>query len=101
MSDAFTFLFSYDFHSVVERKNPRGVIDAYTRAFGPDDGATLMLKSINGHAHPNELDRIRHAAAHRPDIVVRPTLKGIRAGRDEVLERALRYLNAPSAAKAK
>lgn len=28
----------------------------------------------------------------KPDIVVRPTIKGIRAGKDEVLERALRYL---------
>lgn len=30
----------------------------------------------------------------QPDIVVRPTLTGIRSGRDEVLERALRYLAA-------
>ena len=28
----------------------------------------------------------------KPDIEVRPTIKGIRAGKDEVLERALRYL---------
>ncbi|MFP7655849.1 S41 family peptidase [Chryseobacterium proteolyticum] len=27
-----------------------------------------------------------------PDIIVRPTLKGIKAGKDEVLERALEYL---------
>jgi len=27
-----------------------------------------------------------------PDIEVRPTLAGIRAGRDEVLERALQYI---------
>jgi C-terminal processing protease CtpA/Prc len=27
-----------------------------------------------------------------PDIEVRPTLAGLRAGRDEVLERALEYL---------
>lgn len=28
-----------------------------------------------------------------PDIVVRPTIAGIRAGRDELLERALDYIN--------
>ena len=28
----------------------------------------------------------------QPDIVVRPTLKGIQAGKDEVLERAVNYL---------
>ena len=31
-----------------------------------------------------------------PDIEVRPTLKGLHAGRDEVLERALEYLRAGS-----
>jgi hypothetical protein len=29
-----------------------------------------------------------------PDVEVKPTIKGIRAGRDEVLERALAYLGA-------
>ena len=28
----------------------------------------------------------------QPDVLVRPTLKGIRAGRDEVLDRALAYV---------
>jgi hypothetical protein len=28
-----------------------------------------------------------------PDITVRPTIKGIRAGKDEVLERAILFLN--------
>jgi C-terminal processing protease CtpA/Prc len=27
-----------------------------------------------------------------PDIVIKPTLKGFRAGRDEVLERAIEYI---------
>jgi C-terminal processing protease CtpA/Prc len=31
----------------------------------------------------------------QPDVPVRPTLAGIRAGRDEVLEKALEYLEAP------
>ena len=34
-----------------------------------------------------------------PDITVRPTVKGIRAGRDEVLERALSYLNSAAVVK--
>ena len=28
----------------------------------------------------------------KPDIYIRPTIKGIQAGKDEVLERAVRYL---------
>ena len=29
---------------------------------------------------------------YQPDIIVRPTIKGIQAGKDEVLERAIKYL---------
>jgi hypothetical protein len=29
----------------------------------------------------------------QPDVFVEPTIEGIRAGRDEVLEKALEYLN--------
>ncbi len=68
--DGVVYLFTFDFHSVAGRKNPLGVLDAYVRAFGPDDGATLILKSINGQSHPVEFDRVRHAAADRRDIVV-------------------------------
>jgi glycosyltransferase involved in cell wall biosynthesis len=64
------FLGMSDFHSVFERKNPLGSLTAYTRAFGPDDGATLVLKSINGSHHAAELDRLRQAAADRPDVIV-------------------------------
>jgi len=40
------------------------------------------------HADGRQLQRIGLV----PDVEVRPTLKGIRAGRDEVLEKALEYL---------
>jgi glycosyltransferase involved in cell wall biosynthesis len=70
LPDAFVFLCPFDFHSVFERKNPLGALEAYRRAFGPDDGAALVLKSINGDAHLLELDRLRQAAADRPDVVV-------------------------------
>jgi glycosyltransferase involved in cell wall biosynthesis len=64
------FLCSYDFFSVVRRKNPLDTIAAYTRAFGPDDGAVLILKSINGHLRVPQLEEIRYRAAERPDILV-------------------------------
>ena len=68
--DAFVFLCSYDFFSVLKRKNPLSVIEAYTDAFGPDDGAALVLKSINGHLLGEDLAQVRRAARHRPDIRV-------------------------------
>jgi len=68
--DRFVFLFIYDFNSVLARKNPLDLVSAYQRAFGPDDGASLVLKSINGATRTVELDRVRQAVADRPDIVV-------------------------------
>ena len=40
------------------------------------------------HADGRQLQRV----GLQPDIEVRPTVKGIRAGKDEVLDRAVRYL---------
>jgi glycosyltransferase involved in cell wall biosynthesis len=63
-----TFLFVMDFDSVLERKNPLGLIDAYTRAF-PEPGQTrLVIKTINGDKRPTELERVRWAARDRTDI---------------------------------
>lgn len=62
------FAFSFDFNSVFERKNPLATIAAYTAAFGPDDGATLVVKSINGHRDPLAYERLRWAVRARPDI---------------------------------
>ena len=71
--DRFVFLFVYDFLSTAERKNPVGLIEAYTRAFGPKDGTTLVLKSINGDKRLDQLERVRRAAAGRPDVIVLDT----------------------------
>ena len=41
LPDAFTFLFVFDFLSVFERKNPLGLIEAFTKAFTPGEGPVL------------------------------------------------------------
>jgi glycosyltransferase involved in cell wall biosynthesis len=52
-SDAFVFLFNFDFHSVVARKNPEGLIAAFEKAFGGRrENALLILKSINARHYP-------------------------------------------------
>jgi glycosyltransferase involved in cell wall biosynthesis/SAM-dependent methyltransferase len=68
LPDGFLFLFAFDFFSVLERKNPLGLIEAFSRAFEPGEGPVLMLKSINGDKQLVELERLRAAAARRPDI---------------------------------
>ena len=47
------------------RKNPVGAVEAYKRAFPPGDGASLVLKSINGETRPAEPRRVLLALARR------------------------------------
>ena len=71
LPEDYLFLFSYDFLSVFERKNPLGLLEAFTRAFEPGEGPVLLLKSINGDKKIGELERLHAAAAVRPDVIVR------------------------------
>jgi glycosyltransferase involved in cell wall biosynthesis len=68
LPERFTFLLAFDFLSLVERKNPLGVIEAFTRAFTPDEGPVLVLKSINGALRLGELERLRAAVDNRSDV---------------------------------
>ena len=68
--DRTLFLFCFDLLSVLERKNPLGLVDAYSRAFAVGDGATLVLKVINGDQRVPDLERLRLAVADRPDIML-------------------------------
>jgi glycosyltransferase involved in cell wall biosynthesis len=60
--DAFVFLFTFDFWSEVERKNPIGLLHAFRRAFAPGESTVLVLKSINAAAHAGERSRLARAA---------------------------------------
>jgi glycosyltransferase involved in cell wall biosynthesis len=65
----FVFGFAFDYLSSVKRKNPAGIIEAYQRAFTPDDGAALVLKSLNSARSAGKSAEIRHLAGDRPDIL--------------------------------
>jgi glycosyltransferase involved in cell wall biosynthesis/SAM-dependent methyltransferase len=68
LPQSFVFVFIFDFLSIVERKNPLGVVQAFTKAFAPGEGPTLVVKSINGELRLAELERLRAAAGGRPDV---------------------------------
>ena len=81
LPEGFVFLLVYDFNSVLARKNPVGLIEAFLRAFpDPGEGARLVLKSINAERHPNEHDRVRIAAEGAP---ARAPARLLRLGRRE------------------
>jgi glycosyltransferase involved in cell wall biosynthesis len=68
LPDGFIFLFVFDFFSTLQRKNPIGLVEAFTRAFAPGEGPTLVLKTMNGSFRPQAVDELRWRIADRPDI---------------------------------
>jgi glycosyltransferase involved in cell wall biosynthesis len=60
--ERYTFLFTFHMVSVMERKNPLGLIRAFKAAFGKDDKVSLVLKTSFGDRHPAELQKLRDAA---------------------------------------
>lgn len=70
LDERFTFLFVFDLLSVSGRKNPIGLIEAYTKAFAEGDGARLVIKTINGDQRRLDREQILIAADGRSDIAV-------------------------------
>jgi glycosyltransferase involved in cell wall biosynthesis len=64
----FRFYFSFDFCSLVRRKNPDGLIRAFLRAFSVPGTAELLVKSVNGHIHSSELCNLRKMLDDAPHI---------------------------------
>ena len=69
---ATVFLTSFDHLSVMERKNPLGVIEAFRQAFPTGDEPTrLVVKTINAASKPAAASALATAAAADDRIVVR------------------------------
>jgi glycosyltransferase involved in cell wall biosynthesis len=81
--DKFIFLFAFDMLSVVQRKNPYGVIEAYRRAFGPNFADTqLVIKVTKLDQYPAHAARLRQAVAEVDGLLIdryldRPALDGL------------------------
>lgn len=77
--DDFIFLNSFDFNSYLARKNPLAAIEAFRLAFADErPDVKLVIKSSNGHRHPEKLRALLNAAGADKRIIVR----------DEVIDRA-------------
>ncbi len=60
----------FDHLSTLERKNPLGAIDAFTRAFADGEGPQLVVKTIGARHRPDAHRRLLDAAGSRRDVVV-------------------------------
>jgi hypothetical protein len=69
--DRFLFGFAYDYASVAERKNPRGLIAAFGRAFGADDERVGLVLKVRGAGDaPEQHAAVLAAAAAQPGVTV-------------------------------
>ena len=59
----YAFLFSFHMDSVMERKNPFGLIRAFRRAFRPEEPVDLVLKTTSFGRHDAQVEELRAAAA--------------------------------------
>ena len=68
LPEGFLYLFSFDHFSILERKNPIGLVEAFKRAFASGEGPILLIRSTNGDRLPKSLARLEAAATGRQDI---------------------------------
>ena len=66
----FIFLFVFSMMSVMERKNPLGLIQAYRKAFGSDNRTLLVIKTTFGDAHPHLLTQLHAVAAADSGVLI-------------------------------
>lgn len=78
--DRLVFFFMFDMVSIMERKNPHALIDAFARAFRRDDPVQLVVKTARGDHHPTLIRELRRAAERVGALVI-----------DEVLSREDSY----------
>ena len=67
--DDFVFLFMFDLHSQLHRKNPLGVYRAFREAFRHDDRASLLIKTSGGDIHTSDLKTLRETI-YGPKVVL-------------------------------
>jgi|GEM_PF-2037201 len=93
--DRFVFLFSFDARSVLRRKNPSAVCEAFVTAF-PErlpGGPVCVIKSIAAEeTYPIEYLETRSRFWHRPDIIFMDRYLPV-AERDSLLSRADCYVS--------
>lgn len=76
---SFVFLFTFDFASWLERKNPVAVTRAFRRAFPSErNDVQLVIKSSNGYRLPDWMRQLEQSIGGDPRIILR----------DEVIDKA-------------
>ena len=70
LDDRYMFLFMFDFMSVMKRKNPLGLIQAFAQSFSAGEGTQLVIKTINGDKRPFEYEALQAAVLAVPGVTL-------------------------------
>ena len=62
-AESFVFVFMFDFHSFIARKNPLGLIEAFKMAFSDKDDVWLILKSAHSNTNAADFEAVKAATA--------------------------------------
>lgn len=65
----YQFLTMYDTHSIADRKNPKGALDAFFQAFHPDDESVSLVMKVNNMDAAQDAD-IRRLIGTRKNVFV-------------------------------
>jgi glycosyltransferase involved in cell wall biosynthesis len=64
------FIFSFDFLSDFERKNPTDVIKAFTNVFGNNSKIKLIIKSINGQSNLLQYNKLTQLVTSYNNVIL-------------------------------
>uniref|UniRef100_UPI003340CCFF rhamnan synthesis F family protein n=1 Tax=Castellaniella defragrans TaxID=75697 RepID=UPI003340CCFF len=67
--DRFIFFYAADAGSILGRKNPLALLNAYLEEFGPDDGACCLIKIHYSNPEDVNIQKLVSMARQRPDII--------------------------------
>ena len=65
----FVFFYAADAGSILARKNPRALVEAYSAEFAPAEGACCLVKLLNFDPDHPDIRAIRSIAGLRPDVI--------------------------------
>lgn len=57
LDNKFTYLFCFHFYSMMERKNPLAIVEAFQKAFPENNDVQLVIKSHGGSEYQHQLDK--------------------------------------------
>lgn len=78
-ADRFVFLFMFDLHSQIHRKNPGAVVAAFRQAFDRHDAAALVIKASGGDIFKDDLEALEETCRAENVLLIHEQMPRARA----------------------